>query len=430
MRVFYDQYQFNVSRSPLYEDCSALPTSPLQGGPVKLIAYYLPQFHPVPENDAWWGHGFTDWTNVTKALPRYLGHQQPRMPADLGFYDLRQAGTLHRQADFARRAGIYGFCIHHYWFGGRQILEAPLQVLLANPDIDLRFCLNWANENWTRRWDGRDREILLEQRYGPKYDVRYMESILPALMDPRYIRIDGRPLVMIYRPELLPEARRSVERWRSLLIRNGVANPYLVMVQAFGDNDPRPYGMDAAAGYPPHNGGWDLPNERIAVRRLDPCFQGKVSSYDALVRRMLKNQSTEYKLFPGVCPSWDNEARRPGSGFSFYGSTPPAYGTWLRDAARLAKTASLPDERLVFINAWNEWAEGAHLEPDRHFGCAYLAETRRTMESLETGVEVPCPSGDGRALPSLMHPRPSIRNFVSNFPYELRRRARRALSRR
>jgi Glycosyltransferase WbsX len=235
--------------------------------------------------------------------------------------------------------------------------------------------------------------------------------------------------VLVYRPKLLPDPRSSVARWRSFLIDRGAGDPYFVMVQAFGDYDPRPYHMDAAAGYPPHNGGWDLPNERIALRRLDPRFQGKIFSYSALTERILQNRSGEYRLFPGVCPSWDNEARRPGSSFSFYGSTPLAYGMWLKEAADLAKSAPTIDERLVFINAWNEWAEGAYLEPDRHFGYAYLAETRRVMERLVTKDAVPSRLAAEQAALHLMHPRLSIRNYVKNFPYELRRRARRIMSR-
>ena len=422
-RSFYDQYKFNVDQSPLHEDVSSLPITPIVPGPVRFIAYYLPQYHAIPENDAAWGAGFTEWTNVTKALPRYLGHQQPRMPADLGFYDLRQAETLRRQADLARRGGVHGFCLHNYWFSGRRVLETPLRVLLANPDIDLPFCLNWANESWSRRWDGSDESILLEQRYDPGDDLRYVESILPALRDPRYIRIDGRPLLMLYRPGLLPDARATVARWRTFLTQHGIGDPYVIMAQGFEDVDPRRYGMDAAVGFPPHNGGWQLPNERNAIELFDPGFQGHVASYAALARNALSNRSMEYRLIPGVCPRWDNEARKPGRGFSFYGSTPASYGSWLKEAADQTADAPSTEARLVFINAWNEWAEGAYLEPDRHFGYAYLAETRRVHDDLAAGRVAARPSV-GKPASKFMQPRPSARRRAV---YEVRRLFGRAL---
>lgn len=422
-RSLYDQYMFNVAKSPLHEDVSRLPTTPAAPGSVRFIAYYLPQYHAIPENDAAWGAGFTEWTNVTKALPRYLGHQQPRMPADLGFYDLRQAETLRRQADLARRGGVHGFCIHNYWFSGRQVLETPLRVLLAHPDIDLPFCLNWANESWSRRWDGSEESILLEQRYDPGDDLRYVESILPALRDPRYIRIDGRPLMMLYRPGLLPDAKETVARWRTFLTQHGIGDPYIVMAQGFEDVDPRRYGMDAAVGFPPHNGGWQLPNERNAMQLFDSRFQGHVASYAGLARNALSNRSTEYRQIPGVSPRWDNEARKPGRGFSFYGSTPAAYGSWLKQAADQAAEAPSADERLVFINAWNEWAEGAYLEPDRHFGYAYLAETRRVHDDVAAGRVTPRPDV-GSSASQFMQPRPSTRRRAV---YEVRRLLGRAL---
>ena len=301
MQRLFKQYRFNVGKGPLYEGAISLPEEPIEKYPVRLIAYFLPQFHPVKENDAWWGPGFTEWTNVVKSLPHYLGHKQPRLPADLGFYNLSYPDVLRRQAALARRGGIYGFCIHNYWFSGHKLLEKPLNIILENRDIDIRFCLNWANESWSRRWDGSENDILLQQLYEPGDDVRYAESILPALVDPRYIKIDGRPLIMFYRPSAAPDARGTVMAWRKYFKEKGVGDPYVVMAQAFGDFDPRAYGMDAAAGFPPH-GGWDLRNDRDRLELLDYTFQGRVVNYDVLVRRMLENKNAEYRLFPGVCP--------------------------------------------------------------------------------------------------------------------------------
>ena len=422
MPTLYQQHQFNVSRSPLFEPEAALPRSAPARPAVRLIAYYLPQFHPIAENDAWWGAGFTEWTNVGKALPRYVGHRQPRPPADLGFYDLRDPEVLRRQAELARRAGVHGFCIHDYWFSGRKVLETPLQLLLSRPDIDLPFCLNWANENWSRRWDGSDDDILLEQRYDPDDAEGYLRSILPALRDPRYIRVGGRPLLMLYRPKLLPEPRRWLERWRAFLVAEGVGDPYLVMPQSFGDVDPRVHGFDAAAGFPPHNAGWTLPDERTSLDLLDAGFQGRASSYAEMARGSLANATDAFRLLPGVCPEWDSEPRKPGRGASFYGASPAAYGDWLEAAGRQAAGAPNPDERIVFINAWNEWAEGAHLEPDRHYGHAFLAETRRALDRLSGDVQA-CPPRPQAATTPLMHTAPSPRLRAVN---RLRRLARRA----
>ena len=243
---------------------AASPRSRRSAPPCVISPITSLSFTRSPENDKWWGAGFTEWNNVTRALPRYLGHRQPKAPADLGFYDLSAVEILRRQAALARRAGIHGFCIHNYWFSGEKLLETPLQTLLANPDIDLRFCLNWANENWSRRWDGNDKEILMHQRYAPGEDAGYARSILDAVKDPRYIRINGRPLIMFYRPNLLPDAKAAVQAWRKVFLAEGVGDPYVVMAQAFDATDPTPYGIDATAGFPPHGGGFDLPNDASA----------------------------------------------------------------------------------------------------------------------------------------------------------------------
>ena len=374
------QIAINTSPGPLYEADIAQPIS---GGapPVKLIAYYLPQFHPTPENDRWWGKGFTEWTNVTKAVPRFVGHYQPRLPGELGFYDLRLVENLRRQAELARRYGIFGFCFHYYWFSGTRLLDTPLSLLLANPDIELPFCINWANENWTRSWDGGNSEMLIGQDFSPEDDIALCEALLPILRDPRYIRVNSRPLIMIYRPGVLPDAAATLDRWRTRLEAAGIGNPYLVMAQVYHEHDPRPWGFDAAAGFPPHRFGWGRKGYK-ARQLLDPGYQGVLFKYDEMVERAVSASSEGYVYFPGVTPQWDNEARKPGRGVCFVGSTPRKYGAWLGHACDQALGASSPDERIVFINAWNEWAEGAYLEPDRHYGYAYLAETARTLNRM------------------------------------------------
>jgi lipopolysaccharide biosynthesis protein len=267
-------------------------------------------------------------------------------------------------------------------------LDTPLKLLLSHPDIKLPFCINWANENWTRTWDGSEKRVLIGQKHSAEDDIALATALEPALRDPRYIRINGRPLLLLYRPGLLPDAAVTVARWREHFVKSGIGNPYLVMPQAFGDDDPNVYGMDAAAGFPPHKFGWDLPSIAATLELLDPHFRGVVHTYEAMAQGAKAFQCDGgYNVFHGVCPGWDNEARRAGRGRTFIGSTPKKYGRWLDDACRKALRAPSADERIVFINAWNEWAEGAHLEPDRHYGYAYLRETARVLSRLGRPVD-------------------------------------------
>ncbi len=374
-----NQYLENVARGADFDDganVSPLP-DPL---PVRLIAFFLPQFHAIPENDEWWGRGFTEWTNVSKTLPRFSGHYQPRLPGAFGFYDLSNANILRRQAETARRYGIEGFCFHHYWFGGRRLLERPLEILLADRSIDLPFCVNWANENWTRRWDGQESQVLMAQAHSPEDDIAFARSLEPLFDDPRYIRVGGRPLLLLYRPAILPDARATVDRWRQHFATKG-EDPLILMPQVFDDYDPRPYEMDGAIGFPPFGAG--TKSERVFPSILfDPEFRSAVLPYDQVALKALEYRPEEFRYFPGVCPSWDNSPRTGRVGKLLHGSTPIKWSAWLEAAARQSMTTQPVGERLVFINAWNEWAEGAYLEPDRHFGFAYLAETARCLGRL------------------------------------------------
>jgi len=374
---FHDQLLANHERHPSYEsegDDVQPPASPA----VQLIAFHLPQFHPIPENDEWWGKGFTEWTNVSKAIPHFPGHYQPHLPADLGFYDLRLPDTLRAQARLARRYGISAFCFHWYWFSGTKLLDTPLNLLLSLPDIDLPFFVNWANENWTRRWDGKEQSVLMAQNYHPDDDVALADELIAIMRDPRYYRIGKRPLLMLYRPFLMPNPRESVARLRKRFAERGEEDPYILMDHAEDKYDPRAYGIEAAVQFPPHNKGSD--SDRIVERHAyDKKFNGRVFSYDKLAEDMLTIAERDPSLMRGVAPSWDSTARRPNDGVIFFGSTPGKYGRWLAETAQRTVETRPPAERLVFINAWNEWAEGAHLEPDRHFGHAYLRETARAL---------------------------------------------------
>ncbi len=359
------------------------------------IAFYLPQFHPIPENDEWWGKGFTEWRNVVSAQPLFNGHYQPHQPADLGYYDLRLEEVHSQQAAMAREFGISGFCYYHYWFTGKQLLEKPIQNMLSSGKPDFPFCLCWANENWTRRWDGLDREVLISQDYSITDDEAHFHTLLPYFLDPRYIKIDGKPMFLVYRSSMLPNPKETTRLWRRLARENGIHDLYLVMVEshpAERKRDPALDGFDVALDFQPD--GSSLPKRRqpnIFLRILKklglpanhPFFRNSVWKYDDLVTSMLGRPPTDYPRIPSVTPSWDNTARRRQGGASiFYDSTPESYGKWLKAVVEDSRVMSKLPEAMVFINAWNEWAEGNHLEPDLKWGDAYLKKTRDVLNTF------------------------------------------------
>lgn len=345
--------------------------------PAMLVAFYLPQFHAIPENDAWWGKGFTEWRNVSRALPQFEGQVQPRLPGDLGFYDLSHPQVMRQQARLAQEYGVGAFCFYFYWFAGKTLLEAPLLHWLADTSITLPFCLCWANEKWARTWDGRGHEILIDQAHGAEDDLAFIAYIADYLRDPRYLRVDGKPMLLVYRPGLFPDIAATAQRWRGWCRAHGIGEIHLAYVQGFERPDPASLGFDAAVEFPPNLG--EAPLITAQQRLLNPDYRGDVLDWTALARASQARAMPAYRFYPGVNPGWDNEARRSGRGRVFLGATPLRFADWIgRQIQRVQ--AQPPGERLVFINAWNEWAEGAVMEPDARHGHAYLEATRQALQ--------------------------------------------------
>jgi glycosyltransferase involved in cell wall biosynthesis len=350
----------------------------------RLIAFYLPQFHPIPENDAFWGKGFTEWMNVTRAVPQFEGHYQPRLPADLGFYDLRVKDIQKEQIEIALQYGVSGFCFHFYWFNGKRLLEMPITQFVENDAHELGFCINWANEPWSRRWDGRDQQVLIPQSHSPEDDLAFIKHVSGYFRDRRYIRVDGKPLLMIYRPGLFPSAIETAQRWRAYCRDAGIGEIFLAYPQSFDTVDPAEFGFDAAIEFPPSLGGF--PEISASIPTLKSGFTGKIYDWVELVNRSRAYPQAPYTLFRGLCPSWDNTARRMEAASILVNASPSHYREWL--ASAVADTCDrFPDfdSRLIFVNAWNEWAEGAYLEPDARYGYAYLQETRDVLSAPAAG---------------------------------------------
>jgi len=351
---------------------------------IKLIAFYLPQYHPFPENEEWWGKGFTEWANVTRAIPQFPGHYQPHLPGELGFYDLRIEDVHYRQIELAKQFGLHGFAYYHYWFAGKRLMEMPVDRFLNNKKMDFPFLLIWANENWTRRWDGLNNDILIAQHHSPESDKAFIKDLEPYLRDERYIRIGDRPIIIVYRTDILPEPEATAERWREYCLKNHLGDPYLIAAQTFGFSDPRTVGFDAAMQFPPHNE-WHSGDLMIqdSTNLANPDYSSYIFSYPKMVEHQ-ENQiqtTNPYPLYKTVFPSWDSEPRKPGRGTIYAHSSPSLYRRWLQTACDWTLKNHPKEESFVFVNAWNEWAEGAHLEPDRRFGYAYLHETMNAIRS-------------------------------------------------
>ena len=357
----------------------------------RLIAINLPQFHPFKENDEWWGKGFTEWTNVVNARPRFRGHYQPQLPTDTGFYDLRLPESRQMQANMAKQYGIYGFCYYHYWFNGKQLMERPVNDILSSGKPDFPFMICWANENWTRSWNGEQENVLIKQNYSEEDDIAHIDYLCKNYFsDPRYIRVHRKPFFVVYRPDLIPNIKNTIEIWRRTAQQNGF-NLYLGFMRA--EKNSREFyidaGFDVSIDFQPNfitDKKWWLDYRawidamRFKLFRRKKPIMPVLYDYAKYVKYACSHALHNYKNFPCIFPGWDNSPRRANKSFTaIIRSTPNKYGEWLRFLLDNFKPYS-DEENFIFINAWNEWAEGNHLEPDQKWGRAYLDETKKQLD--------------------------------------------------
>jgi hypothetical protein len=360
---------------------------------IRALAFYLPQFHPIPENDAWWGRGFTEWTNTAKAKPMFPGHYQPRVPADLGFYDLRVPETRAAQAELAGQYGIDGFVYYHYWFAGRKVLERPLEEVVASGEPSLPFAVCWANQTWTGIWHGAPNRVLIEQTYPGEQDhIAHFNDLLPVFSDERYIRVDGKPLFIVYSPGEIPDTARTLDFWRSLAVSAGLGGLHIVGVRHRLDTwQPGDVGLDA---FVPHR----LPGLRPggSPRKLDTWVPHQwlktkyhmlrkyptILRYEDAIKDFIIDQPNKDEVYQCLIPNWDNSPRSGTNGRVLHDWTPELWRRHAQEGLRVAAKASDP-HRLVFIKSWNEWAEGNHLEPDQKYGLLPLEIFRDVKQEVE-----------------------------------------------
>ncbi|MFZ7203454.1 glycoside hydrolase family 99-like domain-containing protein [Avibacterium avium] len=358
-------------------------------GDGKIIAYYLTQFHPDPHNEKWWGKGVTEWNNVVRAVPQYVGHYQPRVPGELGYYDLRIVENMKRQVELAKMYGIYGFSFYYYWFNGERLLEFPLEMFLKNKDIEFPFSLCWANENWTRRFDGSNSEILMEQPKSTQSYQDVIEDIARFLVDPRYMDIQGKKILTIYRPSLMPDVRRILQYWREYCRKELIGELYIIAVKEnMVDTNWLEEGFDAVSEFHPGTVYAFCKNITHGMTYMRQDFDGQVFDYKDIIENQRYFEYDHPKLYRAAMPMWDNTARRDNKGMIFHGATPALYRKWLYDILREGKSRNDLEDNIIFINAWNEWGEGAYLEPDKQLGYAYLQATRDALEMVRNDPSI------------------------------------------
>ena len=367
---YRSNYQENV-------DFSSYSTS------VKALAFYLPQFHQIPENDRWWGEGFTEWTNTRKALPRFEGHYQPRTPhRDIGYYSLDLVETVQAQAELAKSHGVYGFCFYYYWFSGRRLLEKPVDLLLESPQIDMPFCLCWANDNWSRRWDASENEILVEQLYAPGDAARFIADLKQYVDDPRYIRIDGKPIIIVYNPSAVPSAKVLFEEWRAAARITGIGEILIWVCETYGrsvDEDSIVPFINAIVDFPPF---WPCRGISKVLK-----YEGTLFDYSTMVKSSVENlkdkpKTTSIPRYRTTTLGWDNTPRRKVGFLTAFDYSLEDFYEWCYAIKEYAERTYDEKNRFMFINAWNEWAEGTYLEPDEKYGYANINTFSKALYGL------------------------------------------------
>jgi len=348
---------------------------------MKVLAFYLPQFHTIPENNEWWGDGFTEWTNTKKAKPLFKEHYQPREPYNSNYYDLSDIDTMRWQADLAKEYGIYGFCYYHYWFKGKKLLEKPLENMLKHKEIDLPFCFSWANEPWSRTWDGRDSEVLMPQEYGDKSDwKKHFEYLIDFFKDDRYIKIDNKPLMVIYKTMHIPDGDKMCQYWNDLAIQEGFDGLYFVETLGGMQASPSLKISDAVVELEPNftMAGHQTSFFERQLRKIKKKITGlQLYDYDRVWKKIIARKSNRFekKHFLGAFIDWDNSPRKGNNGVIFKGASPDKFNKYL--SIQIDKSEK---NSFLFINAWNEWAEGTYLEPDMKYEYQYLTALKNAID--------------------------------------------------
>ena len=337
---------------------------------IKPLVFYLPQFHTFKENDEWWGEGFTEWTNTKKAVPRFEGHYQPRVPhKDIGYYTLDSKETIKKQVELAKKHGIYGFCFYYYWFSGKRLMEKPIDIFLNNKEINFPFCLCWANENWTRTWDGLEKDVLIGQEYSKSDYKKFINDIKKYIDDDRYIKIDNKPVIMIYNPKQIPDFEELTSKWREYAKEMGIGEIY-IMSKCDLANDSHLYTkyVDAEFDFPPHG----LGHKETKIYGLS---SSKIFNYTKIVddiEHLYRNHMPLKPFYYTCMMGWDNSSRRKEGYTVYYNYSLESYYKWLSYIIKETRRRNPIDRRFIFINAWNEWAEGTYLEPDEKYGYANI----------------------------------------------------------
>ena len=380
--IVSDSYDLPSGYNSVYQNEENL----LINSNVKVLAFNLPQFHSFPENDEWWGKGFTEWTNTRKALPCYDKHYEPREPhEDIGYYDLSTLSAVKKQAEMAKRHGLYGFCYYYYWFSGKRLMEKPVDILLAHPEIDINFCLCWANENWTRTWDGLDKNVLIEQKYLDSDPESFILDIRKYIADSRYIRWREKPVIVIYAPKSLPNVKSFIEKAKKAALDIGIGDISFWICKSPGVSIHElglDFLVDREIEFPPHS---QLNDDIVYLKNI----KGYTIDYSKSVDRLLRDFEKEkynYRNIRTVMLGWDNAARKEKEYYSFDNFDIFKYYQWLLTVVKETEKKYLPDDRFVFINAWNEWAEGTYLEPDKKYGYASINTTSRAIGKLPFGI--------------------------------------------